>query len=109
MGFSLPKQFRNLDLLYQKDLEFWGCFGEVKRILQPSKYDDCFLFILILIFLDEVLIPLVLQCGGIQDNLHTPGLLFSNGGDKTKLHYNDVDYITCLLEGRQEFVLYDKV
>ena len=57
----------------------------------------------------ETLVPPVLQCGGIQDNLHSPGLFFSGGGDKTLLHYNDVDLLTCLLDGSQEFVLYDKV
>ena len=57
----------------------------------------------------ETLIPPVLQCGGIQDNLHSPGLFFSSGGDKTLLHYNDVDSLTCLLDGGQEFVLFDKV
>ena len=57
----------------------------------------------------ETLVPPVLQCGGIQDNLHSPGLFFSSGGDKTLLHYNDVDLLTCLLDGTQEFVLFDKV
>ena len=57
----------------------------------------------------DFLVPPALQCGGIQDNLHRPGLYFSDGGDRTLLHRNDVDYISCLLDGHQELVLYDKV
>ncbi|XP_071964354.1 bifunctional peptidase and (3S)-lysyl hydroxylase Jmjd7-like [Antedon mediterranea] len=47
-------------------------------------------------------------CGGFVDNLQDAILWFSSGGTKSVLHYDEVDNINCIMDGKKEFFMVDK-
>lgn len=58
---------------------------------------------------DDVLVPNSLSCGGFQNNLQESVIWFSGGDTKSVLHYDLVDNINCLMDGKKQLVLIDKV
>lgn len=54
-------------------------------------------------------LPLSLQCGGFQNLLETVVMWFSSGGTKSHLHRDLLDNINCLLDGKKDILLIDKV
>ncbi|XP_033108665.1 bifunctional peptidase and arginyl-hydroxylase JMJD5-like [Anneissia japonica] len=47
-------------------------------------------------------------CGGFVDNLQDAVLWFSSGGTKSVLHYDEVDNINCIMDGKKEFFMVDR-
>ena len=60
-------------------------------------------------FLDEVFLPRCMLCDGLSDRLLISIMLFSSGGTKSVLHYDDLENIICLFDGSKELVMIDKV
>lgn len=56
----------------------------------------------------DIKVPLSLQCGGFQDNLHHVIMWFSSGGTNSHLHNDGFDNINCILDGSKEIILIDK-
>lgn len=58
---------------------------------------------------EDLNLPLSLQCGGFQNLQETVVLWFSSGGTKSHLHRDMLDNINCLLDGKKEIIFIDKV
>ncbi|CAG5121173.1 unnamed protein product [Candidula unifasciata] len=56
-----------------------------------------------------VLIPTSLQCGGFQRAIQEAVMWLGSGNTVSVLHRDGLDNLLCLLDGRKEFVLIDKV
>lgn len=56
-----------------------------------------------------MVVPYSLRCGGFQDNLVDVVMWFSSGNTSSVLHYDSMDNINCVLDGKKKMVLIDKV
>lgn len=57
----------------------------------------------------DVMVPYSLRCGGFQNNLQEVVVWFSGGDTRSVLHYDALDNIVCLLDGKKKLVLIDKM
>ena len=53
--------------------------------------------------------PPCLGCGGFERGLEVGVIWFSSGGTQSVLHLDDVDNINCLLDGKKELIMIDRV
>ena len=63
----------------------------------------------LVVIVEDLNLPLSLQCGGFQNFIQTVVLWFSSGGTKSHLHRDMLDNINCLLDGKKEIIFIDKV
>ena len=57
----------------------------------------------------EVELLRCMHCGGFTEHLQDAVIWFSSGSTKSVLHYDAVDNINCVLDGKKEIFLVDKV
>nr|XP_054756261.1 bifunctional peptidase and arginyl-hydroxylase JMJD5-like isoform X1 [Lytechinus pictus] len=57
---------------------------------------------------DEFCLLRCLLCGGFSTSLLDTIMWYSSGGTKSVLHFDNVDNINCIMDGRKEFFLVDK-
>ena len=58
---------------------------------------------------DEFCLLKCLMCGGFTQGLVSTVMWYSSGGTKSVLHYDSVDNINCIFDGRKEIFFVDKV
>jgi hypothetical protein len=61
------------------------------------------------VFVDDITVPISIQCGGLQDGIKSVIMWFSSGGTKSVLHNDGLDNINCLLDGSKDLIMFHKV
>ena len=61
------------------------------------------------VFVDDITVPISLQCGGLQGAIKSVLMWFSSGGTKSVLHNDGLDNINCLLDGSKDLIMFNKV
>ncbi|XP_041365858.1 uncharacterized protein LOC121380894 isoform X2 [Gigantopelta aegis] len=58
--------------------------------------------------MEDIHVPVTLQCGGFQRVLQDAVVWFSSGNTRSVLHYDVLDNLLCVLEGMKEVLLINK-
>ncbi|BFY99089.1 hypothetical protein BsWGS_02129 [Bradybaena similaris] len=81
-----------------------------QQFLSSYETDDIYMVQTLKDKMEELaLIPTSLQCGGFQRAIQEAVMWLGSGNAASVLHRDDLDNLLCLLDGRKEFVLIDKV
>ncbi|XP_059152927.1 bifunctional peptidase and arginyl-hydroxylase JMJD5-like isoform X2 [Physella acuta] len=81
----------------------------LSQFLNSYKTNDLYLVQTLNDKMEElVYVPECLHCGGLQKVIQEAVIWLGSGKAKSVLHYDDLDNILCLLDGKKNFFLVDK-
>lgn len=95
---TVKKETRNQKMLQMTFREFLDSYRK-KELYMVSDVSS--------VFMDELNLPQVLQCGHANKGLDKMVMWFSSGNTKSVIHTDDYENILCIIDGKKDVVLVD--